>query len=107
MINRAIRVIRQFNGLTQTEVAERLSISKHGVSEIESGKKVPNVDLLEKFAVLYEMPVSSLVFFSETISCNDAKVPERFRSFASDSLLTMLEWHIERKTRNTSTLNIS
>jgi transcriptional regulator with XRE-family HTH domain len=97
MINRAIRVIRQFNGLTQTDVAERLSISKQCVSEIESGKKVPNVDLLERFAELYEMSVSSLAFFSEMASCNDANVSERFRTFASDRLLTMLEWHIEHK----------
>jgi transcriptional regulator with XRE-family HTH domain len=97
MIHRAIKVFRQFNRLTQAEVAERLSISKSYLSEIEAGKKMLNVDLLEKFAVLYEMPVSSLVFFSESISCNGTKVPERFRAFASDKLLSVLEWYIERE----------
>lgn len=97
MIHRAIKVFRQFNRLTQAEVAERLSISKSYLSEIEAGKKTLNVDLLEKFAVLYEMPVSSLVFFSEALPYNGTKVPERFRAFASDKLLSVLEWYIERE----------
>ena len=96
MIHRAIKTFRQFNKMTQVEVAEQLSISKSYLSEIESGKKTINMELLEKFANLYEMPVSSLVFFSETLNSNNPKVSEKFRGFVSDKVLSALEWVVER-----------
>lgn len=96
MIHRALKTFRQFNGLTQTEVAEQISISKSYLSEIESGKKTINMKLLEKFANLYEMPISSLVFFSETLNSNNPKVSEKFRGLVSDKILSALEWAVER-----------
>lgn len=97
MIHRAIKVFRQFNKMTQSEVAEQLSISKSYLSEIESGKKTLSVDLLERFAQLYDMPVSSLVFFSEELSSSASKSSEKFRMFATDKLLSVLEWAVERE----------
>lgn len=97
MIHKALRVFRQFHKYTQLEVAERLGISKSYLSEIESGKKIINTDLLQKFADLYEMPVSSLVFFSETLHSSEKSIPKKFRGFVSEKVLEAMEWFISRE----------
>ena len=61
------------------------------MSEIESGKKSVGYELLEKYAELFDVPVSSLVFFSENLEKVDS-VPEKFRSVVADKILKIMEW---------------
>ena len=91
MINRALKTIRQFHGLTQAELALKLDMSKSYLSEIESGKKSVGYDLLEKYSELFDVPVSSLVFFSENLEEADT-IPEKFRSVVADKILNIIEW---------------
>lgn len=91
MINRALKTIRQFHGLTQAELALKLDMSKSYLSEIESGKKSVGYDLLEKYSELFDVPVSSLVFFSENLEEADT-IPEKFRSVVADKILKIMEW---------------
>lgn len=91
MINRALKAIRQFHGLTQAEMAFKLGMSKSYLSEIESAKKSVGYDLLEKYSEIFDVPVSSLVFFSESIDKVDT-VPEKFRSVVADKILKIMEW---------------
>jgi transcriptional regulator with XRE-family HTH domain len=91
MINRALKTIRQFHGLTQAELALKLDMSKSYLSEIESGKKSVGYDLLEKYSQLFDVPVSSLVFFSENLEEADT-IPEKFRSVVADKILNIMEW---------------
>lgn len=101
MINRALKTIRQFHGLTQAELALKLDMSKSYLSEIESGKKSVGYDLLEKYAELFDVPVSSLVFFSENIEKSDS-VPEKFRSVVADKILKIMEWVAVRNEAKTA-----
>lgn len=39
MINRALKTIRLFHNIKQSELADKLCISKSYLSELESGKK--------------------------------------------------------------------
>ena len=91
MINRALKTIRQFHGLTQAELALKLDMSKSYLSEIESGKKSVGYDLLEKYSELFDVPVSSLVFFSENLDHANT-IPEKFRSVVADKILNIMEW---------------
>lgn len=91
MINRALKTIRQFHGLTQAELALKLDMSKSYLSEIESGKKSVGYELLEKYSELFDVPVSSLVFFSENLEKADS-IPEKFRSVVADKILKIMEW---------------
>lgn len=91
MINRALKTIRQFHGLTQAELALKLDMSKSYLSEIESGKKSVGYELLEKYSELFDVPVSSLVFFSENLEEADT-IPEKFRSVVADKILNIMEW---------------
>ena len=44
---------RRAAGLTQAQVAERLSVEKESVSRMESGKIVLNLERLQQFADMY------------------------------------------------------
>lgn len=83
--------------MTPSEVADRLSISKAHLRELEKGEKSVTSEILEKYAQLFDMPISSLVFFSESISKNEKKIPRKFRSFISLKVLDVMEWLIERE----------
>jgi len=91
MIHRALKTIRQFHSLTQADLALKLEISKSYLSEIETGKKSVGFDLLEKYACIFNIPVSSLVFFSESIDKKDT-APEKFRNLVADKILKIMEW---------------
>ncbi|HDL8800735.1 TPA: helix-turn-helix transcriptional regulator, partial [Yersinia enterocolitica] len=68
MINRALKTIRLFHNIKQSELADKLCISKSYLSELESGKKTVSFDILEKYSNNFDIPVSSLVFFAERIN---------------------------------------
>ena len=51
--------------LQGVELAARLGISKSYLSEIESGKKAPSVEIIERYASEFQIPASSILFFSE------------------------------------------
>lgn len=91
MIHKALKVIRQFHSLKQVELAEKLEISKSYLSEIESGKKHISMDLLEKYSTTFDIPVSSLVFFSESIG-KEGQIPEKFKRVFASKILTIMEW---------------
>lgn len=91
MINKALKVIRQFHKVKQAELAAQLDISKSYLSEIESGKKPVSFDLLERYSNIFEIPVSSLVFFSENID-KEGKTAKKFRLAVTDKILTVMEW---------------
>jgi len=94
MINRALKVIRQFHEMKQVELAEKLDISKSYLSEIESGKKPVSYELLEKYSAIFDIQASSLVFFSETLNSKD-RLSDKFRSAVAGKVLKIMEWVTE------------
>jgi len=67
MLSEALRLIRVYHDIKQSEAAEKLGISKSYLSEIEKGRKKPTLDLVEKYSSIFAIPVSSIMFFSENI----------------------------------------
>ncbi|MBL1263878.1 helix-turn-helix domain-containing protein [Candidatus Methylomicrobium oryzae] len=90
MISKAIKLIRQYHNLNQAQLASKLSISTSYLSEIESGKKEPSLDILQKYADFFKVPLSSLVVFSETLDGSHSK--SKARAFLSKKMLKVLEW---------------
>lgn len=98
MIHKALRLIRQFHGFQQRELSEKLGISKSYLSEIESGRKTVSYSLLESYSEIFEIPTSSLVFFSETLSNeNPTKFYEKFGKAFSGKIIKLLEWLVEKE----------
>ena len=93
MISRALRLVRVFHRLKQTDLADKLDISNSYLSEIESGVKSPSVELLGRYSKIFGIPVSTLMLFSERLK--EKKFSERVRVEAGGKILRMLEWVAE------------
>ena len=87
MIGRALRLIRTFNDITQSKLAAELGISGSFLSELESGKKVPSLDLIYKYAEYFSMPASSILLFSENLE----REPGKVKTFLAKLVLGALE----------------
>jgi transcriptional regulator with XRE-family HTH domain len=91
MYDRALKLIRQYHRLSQAELADSLNLSRSFVSELEkSGGKKPSIDVLERYANFFKIPVSSLLLFAERSGSPDQR--EKSRNYAADKVLKMLEW---------------
>lgn len=95
MLNEALRLIRVYHDLTQTQLSYELSISNSFLSEIEAGKKVPSLDLLGKYGQRFDLPVSSLMFFSESLE--SPKPTDKIRLSVARKAIALLGWVAETK----------
>ena len=95
MLNRALRLLRTYHQLTQVELAKRLGISNSYLSEIESGDKAPQLDLLGKYSEIFKMPTSSILLFSESMD-GEGRRSGKLRVGAADKILRLREWLEER-----------
>jgi transcriptional regulator with XRE-family HTH domain len=91
VIGRALKILRQFHGYKQSELAFKLGISKSYLSEIESGKKPVSLELLDYYSQIFDISVSSLVFFSENLE-GENRSANKFRMVVTDKLLKVMEW---------------
>ena len=67
MFGQALKLLRRYQGLKQSALAKELGVSRSYISELESGNRTPSLDLLSRYADIFKIPVSSLVFFAEAL----------------------------------------
>lgn len=60
MLKISVKAARVNKGLRITEAAKELGISPSTLSTFENGKPNPRIDMLEKMAALYDIPVENL-----------------------------------------------
>ncbi|BCM85130.1 helix-turn-helix domain-containing protein [Methylobacterium indicum] len=90
MLNEALRLIRVYHDLRQSEAATKIGISKSYLSEIEKGSKKPTLDLVEKYATAFDVPVSSIMFFSENM--NKEGSYEKARGFVAAKIISLMQF---------------
>lgn len=90
MYKRALRLIRIFHGLSQSQLAKNISLSKSYISELEQGRKQASLDVLQKYADFFRIPLSSLLLFAE--QSEKADFAERGRVAFAGKVLKMLDW---------------
>lgn len=93
MIGEALRLLRIFNGYKSAELAEKLEISQSYVSEIENNKKQPTMEILDKYASVFDMKKSTLMLFAEALE-RDATIQKSQKqrvALAGMKLLKILE----------------
>jgi transcriptional regulator with XRE-family HTH domain len=100
MINKALKLIRTFYDVSQSDLASRLGISNSYLSEIESGKKQPTMEILSKYSEQFEIPLSSIMFFSENL--DEPKPSDKIRIHVAKKIVSILEWN---QTRNETSKN--
>ncbi|TAH37811.1 MAG: XRE family transcriptional regulator [Alphaproteobacteria bacterium] len=90
MIGRALKIIRKFNHVKQKEFAASTGLSPSYVSEIENEIKEPTIEVIQKYSERFDIPMSSILFFSEQLK--NKKFSEKVRLKSADKILKMLEW---------------
>ena len=96
MLYRALKMLRSYHQFKQIDLAKKLGISNSYLSEIESGEKTISIELLEKYSEIFDIPVSSIMLFSEQID-NNQKPGSKLKVAAANKILRLLEWIDERK----------
>lgn len=61
VLGKQIKMLRTIRGWTQEELGKRLGVSKVAVCSYEHGLQVPNVEMLNKLADLFEVTVDYLL----------------------------------------------
>lgn len=67
MLSETLRLLRVFHDLKQHELAEMLDVSKSYISEIENGNRTPSMEVIQRYADAFKVPVSSIMFFAENL----------------------------------------
>ena len=75
----ALRLLRIFNGYKSAELAKKLELSQSYVSELENGKKQPTMEVLDKYAKVFEMKKSTLMLFAESLEGEEIKNDKKQR----------------------------
>ena len=90
MLGEALRLIRVYHDLKQKQVAKRLAISTSYLSEIEKGRKVPTLDLIQRYSNTFGVPVSSIMFFAEQVETGGTY--DRARSFVAGKMIGLMQF---------------
>ncbi len=61
---KAIRIVRTAFGLSQAELAKRLSVTASHLSLLESGKRQPSVNVLREISLALEIPMHLLTLLA-------------------------------------------
>ena len=67
MLKENISMLRNVNGYSQEEVAEKIGISRQAYAKWEKGETVPDVERCQRLAELYGITIDSLINFSDKV----------------------------------------
>ncbi|MBS7294166.1 MAG: helix-turn-helix transcriptional regulator [Treponema sp.] len=87
MVNEVLRLLRVYNDIKSSELAEKLDLSSSYISELESGKKKASIDIINKYSAFFEIPSSSILLMSESL--DDQKQNLKYK--ISRALINMLQ----------------
>lgn len=90
----ALRLLRSYHDVSQIQLSAELRISRSYLSEIESGKKQPSLDLLKAYAARFSVPLSAILLFSEAVEAGP--IAERIRRASTSAALKLLNWADDR-----------
>ncbi|KLJ01432.1 helix-turn-helix transcriptional regulator [Luteimonas sp. FCS-9] len=92
MLHKALKTIREVHQMPQGDLATALDISQSHLSEIESGrKKNVSVQLLARYASIFDVPPSTFLSFAEALEGESEK-----RRKNAQRLLSVLEWTLDK-----------
>lgn len=93
MLSEALRLLRVYHDMKQKDLAEKLGLSSSHVSEIENGNKTPSLEVVQRYATLFKIPVSSIMFFSEQIEGASRKsaIESRAKNAIASKIISLLK----------------
>lgn len=90
MLGEALRLIRVYHDLKQKQAAERLGVSTSYISEVEKGTKTPTLDVIERYSKAFDIPISSIMFFSESLERGGPV--DTARTFVAGKVLALMQF---------------
>tara|TARA_R110000744_G_scaffold91972_1_gene178320 strand:- start:88 stop:375 length:288 start_codon:yes stop_codon:yes gene_type:complete len=79
--------------MKQQDLADKLSVSKSYLSEIENGKKNPSMDIVERYSAVFSIPPSSIMFFAENVNSDGVhSVSDKGKIIIADKVLQFLRF---------------
>ena len=88
MIDKTLKLIRNYHNVKQKDLAAKLEMSPSHLSEIESGSKPVSYELLEKYALIFSIPVSTIALFNEATSKSTTSITYQ----VCDKAVKLLDW---------------
>ena len=89
MLHEVLRLVRTYHDMSQTTLCAELGIPNSYLLEIESGRKQPTLDLLNRYSEHFGIPVSSLMFFSEKLRDS---ITNSVRLVIAKKMISLLQW---------------
>lgn len=87
-IMKNIKRLRQKRNMTQEELAEKLHVTRQAVSNWETGKNQPDIEMLKILAETFEVDATELLYGPK----QDADRRKRIITAAGFCVLTMIAW---------------
>lgn len=97
-LGKILKHIRVFNRLKQSELADKLDLTRSYISVIENNIKTPSVDTLKKYSASFDIPLSAILLFAENYSekIEFSKGVEQLRNKlkegTTDTAIKILDW---------------
>lgn len=89
MTGEVLKRLRSIYGYTAKEFSQMISISPSYLSEIENDKKQPTLDLLEKYAEVLKIKLSSLILISENFE--ESEKTDRGATFVRNLMVHLID----------------
>ncbi len=91
-----IALLRQANGMTQSELAEKLNYSDKAVSKWERAESMPDISVLVEIASLFSVSLDTLVLIEnpERESLGDSTIPPKYNHGSITAISILLVWLI-------------
>lgn len=106
MLKENITMLRNINGYTQEDVAEKVGISRQAYAKWEKGETIPDVERCQKLAELYGVTIDSLVNYSEKIgTTNLTPAPKGKHIFGTTKINERGQIVIPKKARELFDIN--
>lgn len=96
-MSKVLKLAREFNGMSQLQVAQALGVAKSSISEFESGKRALSLQTIRRYAKVFGIPASSLLMFMEEIE--GEYVPAEHGRLQSNAI-KVFNWIRERTGEN-------
>ena len=62
MVGKNIKFFREKKDITQSELADKLCVTRQAVSNWENGKTEPDIEMLNKIASVLEISIEELIY---------------------------------------------
>jgi transcriptional regulator with XRE-family HTH domain len=90
MIGDVLKRTRAIYGYKASEMSSMLGISNSYLSEIENNKKQPSLDLLQNYANIFGIKLSSLILLSENFE--EAAKGNKGQEFIKNMMLRLINY---------------